>query len=94
MWMLVATPPFATVELFDAVTEAAGEPEGLRARYCGAGDGTLRVITLWESREHAERFVTEQLGPAFATVLGPEPAGRPELIGLELVRSWVAEPVG
>lgn len=94
MWMLVATPPFADVVLFDAVTAAAGEPVGLRARYCGAADGTLRVITIWESREHAERFVRAQLGPAMASVLGPEPAGRPEMVGLELVRAWEATPVG
>ena len=94
MWMLVATPPFTSVELFDAVTETAGEAEGLLARYCGAAEGTLRVVTLWASREHAERFVAERLGPAFATVLGPEPAGRPEMIGLEVVRSWASQPVG
>lgn len=94
MWMLVATPPFTTVEQFDAVCEAAGEPDGMRARYCGATDGTLRVVTLWDSREHAERFVSQRLGPALASVLGPEPAGKPEMLGLELVRSWEPARVG
>jgi hypothetical protein len=94
MWMLVATPPFTDVERFDAVTALAGEGEGMRARYCGVADGVLRVITVCESREHAERFLAERLGPAFARVLGPEPGGRPEVLGLEVARSWVAEPVG
>jgi len=93
MWMLIATPPITTVEQFDAVCEIAGEGEGMRARYCGAAEGSLRVVTLWDSREHAERFVAERLGPALATVLGPDPSGRPELIGLELVRSWEPERV-
>ena len=64
----------------------------MRARYCGVAAGVLRVITVWDSREHAERFLAERLGPALARVLGPEP-GRPEVLGLEVARSWVAEPV-
>ena len=94
-WMLIATPPLRTVEQFDAVTADAGTPEGLEGRWCGRTEnGDLRVVTLWTSREDAERFLSERLGPAFARVLGPEPAGRPEILGLEVLRSWVPTPVG
>ncbi|MEJ2860015.1 hypothetical protein [Actinomycetospora flava] len=93
-YILIATPPVQTVEAFDAVSATAGEGEGMEGRWCGqAADGSLRVVTLWTSREHAERFLAERLGPAFARVLGPDVAGRPEATGLEVLRSWTAVPV-
>ena len=72
---------------------AGGEPDGLEARYVGTASGTLRVVTSWESKAHADRFFAEKLGPALAKVLGPEPAGAPEVIGIDVVRSYVREPV-
>jgi hypothetical protein len=95
-WIAVATPPFAAIEQFDQVMEQLGadEPAGLQARYVGStGDG-LRVVTLWESKEHADRFFADRLGPAFAKVLGPEPAGRPEIVGIAVARSYTRQPVG
>jgi hypothetical protein len=94
-YILIATPPVQTVEQVDAVTAAAGEGDGMEGRWCGRTEsGDLRVITLWASKEHADRFLAERLGPAFARVLGPEVAGRPEAFGLEVLRSWVPTPVG
>ena len=55
--------------------------------------GWCRVVTLWESKAHADRFFAEKHGPALAKVLGPEPAGAPEVIGIDVVRSYVREPV-
>ncbi len=93
-WIAVATPPFRSIEQFDAVlAQLGGEPDGLEARYAGTADGTLRVVTLWESKAHADRFFAETLGPALAKVLGPEPAGAPEVVGIDVVRSYVREPV-
>ena len=94
-WITVATPPFGSVEQFDKVKDATGaEPDGLVARYVGrAEDGKLRVVTLWESKAHSDRFFTETLGPALAKVLGPEPVGAPEAYGIEVTRSYVREPV-
>jgi hypothetical protein len=93
-WIAVATPPYKSIEQFDAVIAQLGEePEGLEARYAGTTDDGIRVVTLWESRVHADRFFTEQLGPALAKVLGPEPAGAPEIVGINVVRSYVRAPV-
>ena len=64
-WITVATPPFGSIEQFDKVhTQLGEEPAGLQARYVGtADDGKLRVVALWESKEHADRFFAETLGP-------------------------------
>lgn len=46
-WIAVATPPFGSIEQFDAVlAQLGGEPDGLEARYAGTANGTLRVVTL------------------------------------------------
>ncbi len=93
-WIAVATPPFGSIEQFDKVmAQVGGEPDGLEARYVGTvGDG-LRVVTLWESKAHADRFFAERLGPALARTLGPEPVGAPEVIGIDVARSYVRQPV-
>jgi hypothetical protein len=37
----------------------------------------------------ADRFSTETLGPILAMALGPEPVGRPEVIGIDVAgRTW------
>ena len=95
MWIGVATPPFEAIEKFDAVmAQVGGEPEGLQARYVGTTNGQLRVVTVWESKEHADRFFTERLGPALARALGPEPVGTPQVLGIDVARSYVRQPVG
>jgi heme-degrading monooxygenase HmoA len=95
-WVTVATPPFGAIEQFDKVRGAQGEePDGLQARYVGtADDGRLRIVTVWDSKEHAQRFFTEKLGPALAKALGPEPVGAPEMTGIDVARSYVRQPVG
>jgi hypothetical protein len=95
-WITVATPPFETIEQFDRVRDHVGEePAGLEARYVGtADDGRLRVVSLWESKAHADRFFAETLGPSLAKVLGPEPVGAPEALGIDVARSYSREPVG
>ncbi len=94
-WIAVATPPFNSIEQFDAVmAQVGGEPDGLQARYVGTADGRLRVVTVWESKAQADRFFTDALGPALARTLGPEPVGAPEVVGIEVVRAYVREPVG
>ena len=95
MWMTIATPPFTDIETFDrVVAQFGGTPDGLRARYVGtADDGKLRVASLWESKEHAERFFTGSLGPALARVLGPEPVGASTTTGIDVLRVHAPEPV-
>ena len=84
----IAKPPVTDLAQLQAVIEAAcrpDEPAGLLARFAGpADDGTLRVVAAWESREHAMQFFAERLGPAVATLMGPEPAGLPEATWVEV----------
>jgi hypothetical protein len=92
-WIAVATPPFASIEQFDRVmSQLGGEPEGLEARYVGTAEDGLRVVTLWESKAHADQFFTNRLGPALAKVLGPEPAGNPTVVGIDVARTYTRQP--
>lgn len=93
-WIAVATPPFSSIEQFDRVMSQLGEePEGLEARYVGtSSEDGLRVVTLWESKAHADQFFTDRLGPALAKVLGPEPVGRPTVVGIEVARTYTRQP--
>jgi hypothetical protein len=96
-YILVATPSYDSVETFDAVIAKLGEaPEGLLERHVGpATDGRLRVVSVWESKAHADRFHgSGRLGSAIAQVLGPEPAGSPDMLGIEVARSFARQPVG
>jgi len=95
-WITVATPPFGSIDKFDqVVAHVTQQPDGLEARYAGTiGDGTLRVVTLWESRAHADRFFAETLGPVLAKALGPEPSGPADVVGIDIARTFVREPAG
>lgn len=89
-WVTLATPPLASVEQFDAVhANQAAEPTGLEARYVGTTEqGELRIVTVWESKAHADQFFANTLGPALAKALGPEPVGKPELVGIAVARAY------
>jgi hypothetical protein len=66
----------------------------MEARYIGTtDDGTLRVVSLWQSKSHADRFFAEKLGPALAKVLAPEPVGASNLVGMNVQRSYVPDRV-
>lgn len=94
-WITVAKPPVNDIAFFDQVVAATGQPEGMLFRYAGPGtDGWLRVVVGWQTREHAERFFAEHLGPALARILGPEPAGPSEMLGVTVERAYVPQPVG
>ena len=93
-WITVATPPFESIDKFDALqAKMSGAPDGLEARYVGTADGKLRIVSLWESKAHADRFFTETLPPLLTEVLGPEPVGAAETIGIDVTRSYTREPV-
>lgn len=94
-WITVATPSFASIEQVDAVlAQLDGAPDGMEERYIGTSeDGKLRVVSLWQSKAHAERFFAEKLGPALAKALGPEPVGSSEILGIDVQRSYVRQPV-
>jgi len=96
-YIAVATPSFDSIEQFDRVVGRIGRtPDGLEARYVGAADdGRLRVVTVWESRTHSQRFFTETLRPLLERELGLRPdGGGVEVLGIEVAREFVRTPVG
>jgi hypothetical protein len=95
-WIAVSTPPFESLEQVSGVmAQMNGEPDGLEARYIGTADGgSPRIVTVWESKAHADRFFSETLGPILAKTLGPEPMGKAEIVGIDVARSYVRQPVG
>ncbi len=94
-WITIATPPFATIEQFDKVTETvdAAAPRAWRAGTSEPARTKLRVVTLWTTKAHVDQFFANTLGPALAKALGPEPVGRPEVYGIDVARSYVRESV-
>ncbi|MGQ0575200.1 MAG: hypothetical protein ACT4RN_13485 [Pseudonocardia sp.] len=89
---VVDDAPVRTVANLDRLmTEFLTEPEGLAARYAGTVDGRLCIVAVWDSRAHADRFLTERLGPALARLLGPEPAGCPTELGVQVEHSYVRD---
>jgi hypothetical protein len=89
-YLTIAKPAFDTLDGFRKVMSVQpNEPEGLQARYVAdVGDG-IRVVAVWESKQHAERFLEERLAPALATAFD-EPQGRPEVLQGEVANSYNA----
>ena len=73
--VVTAVAPF-DVETYDRVTERVMEggrlPEGCELHIAGPIDQGWRVITVWESQEHFDRFRQEKLLPAIVEVTGQE----------------------
>jgi hypothetical protein len=53
----------------------------------------VRIVGLWESKAHADRFFAETLPPSLVKALGPEPVGMPETIGFEVTDAYLREAV-
>lgn len=49
-------------------------PEGLISSISGGTEDKLIVVETWESREHQQRFLHEQLGPALAEARVGQPS--------------------
>jgi hypothetical protein len=91
-YLTIAKPACGTLEGFQKLMSARGigpgEPEGLQARYVAdVGDG-IRVVAVWESKQHAQ-FLEERLAPALATAFD-EPQGRPEVLQGQIANSYTA----
>ncbi|GGU38510.1 hypothetical protein [Lentzea flava] len=93
MWLTIATPPTKSLDHLDKVMGVSA-PDGLRARYACQADGEFRIIAVWETKEHADRFFREVLGPILARVLGPEPSGAPAVTGMEVLREFIPATAG
>jgi hypothetical protein len=79
-FLRITQPPMLTPETYDAINAEAGvseqPPAGLLMHSMGNADGTWQIVDLWESKEHADRFDSERLGPAIQAVVGA-PADSP-----------------
>jgi hypothetical protein len=73
-----------TREMYDAVMERlqveADPPDGLVMHCSGEVDGRWQVVEIWESEEHARRFLAERLLPMMEATLGPRPGPPPTAI--------------
>jgi hypothetical protein len=72
--------PGATVDQYEAtiavVHPPGGLPEGQTYHAAGPTDGGILIAAVWESKEHADRFVQEKLMPSMPVEGGFE--GAPE----------------
>jgi quinol monooxygenase YgiN len=67
-------------EAYEAIDREVGSaaPHGCIVHTASEVDDGIRIVDVWESKQHIEEFFQSKLGPAFAK-LGVE-AERPELI--------------
>ena len=75
-WAYVQTVPDGSLEEYDKVTREMGDigiPEGLIIHVAGKVGGGIRIINVWESEGHYERFRDETLIPAFQRAFGGMP---------------------
>jgi hypothetical protein len=76
----------ATTDEYDAVNEKLGDdtPEGgIVHTAIDLGNGRMRAVDVWDSKEAWEKFVQEKLIPAIAEVNPDAPqAGEPEVFEL------------
>lgn len=64
-YAIVSQSPGVGIEWHQALERELGETpvEGLVATYAGTSSAGLCVISVWESKAHADRFTVEQLVP-------------------------------
>jgi hypothetical protein len=76
--MLQDLPEGMGQEQYDAINARMDvendPPDGLIFHSAGEGPtGRWRIVDVWESRQHYQRFFEERLGPAITEVSGQEP---------------------
>jgi hypothetical protein len=71
-------------------------PDGMIAHTAGADEsGQWRIIDVWESRDHYDRFRQDRLGPAIeatAREFGVDPGDGPKLTAYEAHHVMVPAP--
>ncbi|HVF78759.1 MAG TPA: hypothetical protein VNA28_10710 [Solirubrobacteraceae bacterium] len=86
---LILDFPQLSVDDRDAVAKAINWPaewaDGCYAHGAGNADDGLRVVELWESREHWERFLQDRLQRGIGEALGGR-ARPPQVTEVELAR--------
>lgn len=87
---VVDDSPAGSIENLDKLmTDILAEPDGLAARYAGMADGKLCIVAVWDSREHAETFMSTRLGPGLRQLLGAAPERPPHALGVEVEHCYV-----
>ena len=87
---VVDDSPARTVENLDKLmTDILPEPDGLTARYAGMVDGKLCIVAIWDSRESAQAFMSERLGPGLRQLLGQAPTNPPRSLGIEVEHTYM-----
>ena len=68
--------PGGTLDQYDQVDQALGPeaPDGARLHLAGKTDEGFRVIEVWDSAEHIDRYMESGLGEAMQDAQIPEPA--------------------
>jgi hypothetical protein len=80
---LITDIPGGSQEMYDRVRaemNLQGPADGGIAHAAGPIEGGWRVIDIWESPEHFERFMRDRLGPALEAVGAPMRQGPPEFM--------------
>lgn len=70
--------PGGSRDLYDRVIDLLRDsgpfpPEGHVFQAAGPVEGAWRVVDVWQSQEHFDRFMAERLGPALAQADAPQP---------------------
>jgi len=66
----------ATLDQYDQVNALEGgseKPDGVHVHIAGKTDGGIRVIEVWDSAEHIDRYMESFLGQALEEAGVPEP---------------------
>jgi hypothetical protein len=71
-----------------AVHPQGGLPEGQLYHAAGPADGGMLIVVVWDSKESADRFLSETLLPAIPLEGGV--SGRPEERGAEVINLQTA----
>src|SRR5262245_23311491 len=77
-------------QVVDLLPTAA--PEGLRLQVAGQGERGVAVLSVWRSKEDADRFFADHHAPALARVLGGPPPPPDTMIEFEATDMLVTEP--
>ena len=74
-YAIVIDSPGQTMAEYRRVQEEMGDEQspGLIARAAGPTETGVRVIVIWETKAHADRFFAERVAPAWTKVYGRSP---------------------
>jgi len=83
-----------TIDVFHQVVDLlpTAAPEGLRLQVAGQGERGVAVLSVWRSKEDADRFFADHHAPALAKVLGGPPPPPDTVIEFEPTDVLVTEP--